>query len=188
MANSRRADVPLNTKGHVVLRRALWGGLLGCKCQFVDVNAVRRYLLIAIDLIVDGDTVPARACRRVVTIKSCRLAIQRNCVEEKFASGGALNLKGQMVPGIADWVARDASWDPVFLLIIPSVPLISPKNPAFMTPYIRLAADELVDIKLKRLRVVNISYPEVNVVGEVVQVGDDGLICVFKALRGHAAD
>ena len=104
-------------------------------------------------------------------------------MKQKFAAGRALYVKGQVVPGIADGMTWDAAGHPVFLLIVPGVPFISAKDPAFMTPDVGFAANELVNVKLKRLRVVDIAYPEVDVIGEVMQVRDDGFVCVFDTMR-----
>src|SRR6266496_1816779 len=93
-----------------------------------------------------------------------------------------------MIPGVALGIAWYSAGHPMLLLIIPCIPFVAAGDAALMTPNIRLAADELVDIELHRLRDAGISHPEVNVIGEVMQVRNDGLVGVFQSLRGHAAN
>src|SRR5262249_33452752 len=106
------------------------GGLLGSKCQLVNIDGVRGDLFISIDLIIDGDAVPACLGWVVVAVQSCRLAIEADGVEQQLASGRPLHIQGQVVPGIADRITRYAAWNPVLCGVVPRVPFMAPRNAA----------------------------------------------------------
>jgi len=52
-----------------------------------------------------------------------------------------------------------------------------------MSPDVGVAADELVDVELQGLRDLEVCDVEVNVIDEVVEVGDDFVAVVGQALR-----
>ena len=92
-----------------------------------------------------------------------------------------------MVPGTCQRIAGNASRVPLLTGIVPDVPLIATGDPAFVPPNVGLATDELVDIELQCLRDAGIFNIKINIVGEVVEVGDDRLVGVGHALRGEVS-
>ena len=149
--------------------------LLGSKGEFVDIDRVRFFVIVAVDLIIDRDSVPVPAGRSVIAVQSRSLAVQRNGFEQQMIIRGALHVDGQVVPGIADRIAGNTALYPVFARIVPSVPLMATSDPAFMTPNVGFAANELVDIELEGLRVVDFSDPEINVISKVMERWHEGL-------------
>ena len=139
-------------------------------------------------MVVDGDAIPVGRSRPVIAIQRRRVAIEGNRFEQQVAVRSALYIDGQVVPRIALGVAWDPARHPFLRLIRPGVPLISTVNAAFVAPDIGLTTDKLVDVELKCLRVAGVSYPEVNVIGEVVQRRHQGLAEIGKPLRREIAD
>src|SRR5215813_9325688 len=72
--------------------------------------------------------------------------------------------------------------------VVPDVPLIAASDTAFMSPDVRIPVDELVDVELESLRLADVLGIEVDVVGEVVQAGNQGFVCVGKPLRRKIAN
>jgi len=93
-----------------------------------------------------------------------------------------------MIPGVTLRIAGYSAGHPMFALIAPGVPLVAAGNSALMSPNVGLPAHELVDVELHGLRHAGISYPEVNVIGEIMQARNDGLIGVLDPLGRHAAN
>ena len=89
---------------------------------------------------------------------------------------GALDLQNEMVPGIGKGVARYASRVPCLTGIIPDVPLIATRYPAFMPPNVGIAINKLVDIELQRLGGAKIIGVKIDIVGEIVDVGDNRVV------------
>src|SRR5262249_24769430 len=100
----------------------------------------------------------------------------------------SLHVESQVVPGVADRVAWNAAGNPMFLLIVPGVPLITAKDATFVPPDVGFSADELVDIELQGLRVIDVHDPEIDVVGEVVQGWNNGFVVVLQSLLRYGTD
>src|SRR5260370_89218 len=77
---------------------------------------------------------------------------------------------------------------PLLSLIVPNVPLISSDNAAFMPPDERLAIDELIDIEFQRLGDADIGRVEIDVVGEIVDIGNYGMTGIGETLRRKITD
>ena len=75
-----------------------------------------------------------------------------------------------VVPGIIFLPTRDSSWDPLLVYIVVNVPLVTTSNAAFMSPYERMPARELIDVKFDSLRVGHAGRVEIYVVDEIVHV------------------
>src|SRR5215472_2012762 len=97
--------------------------------------------------------------------------------------GSSLHLDDEMVPRIADRIARYPGGVPLLPRVIPDVPFMTAGDPALMAPDERLAADELIDIELEGLRDTQIGTIEINLVGEVVDIRNDRAIRIRQPLR-----
>ena len=93
-----------------------------------------------------------------------------------------------MIPCAADRVAGNSGRHPLVIYVVVDVPLVPASNPALMSPNVGLSAHELVDVELHGLRHAGISHPEVNVIGEIMQARNDGVIGVLQPLGRHAAN
>src|SRR3954469_15843033 len=108
--------------------------LLGSKGELVDIDRVRFFVVVAVDLVINRDPVPVPAGGSVIAVERRSLPVQRDGFEQQMIIRGALHVDGQVVPGIADRIAGNAALYPVFARIVPSVPLMATSDPAFMTP------------------------------------------------------
>src|SRR5712691_7351259 len=93
-----------------------------------------------------------------------------------------------MVPGIVHRIAGHTCRNPFLTWIVPDVPLVSSNNPAFVAPNERLAIDELIDIELQRLGGADIGSKKIDVIGKVVDVGNNCVTSIGKTLRGKITD
>src|ERR1700740_139104 len=93
-----------------------------------------------------------------------------------------------MVPGIGVRMARNSRVLPITILIIPNVPLVPARNTALVSPDESHVAEELVDVKLQGLGRPEVISVKINVVGKVMQPGDNRLIVIRHALRRGGAD
>jgi hypothetical protein len=57
-----------------------------------------------------------------------------------------------------------------------------------MSPDKRLATDELIDIEFNRLGCGQIGYIEVNIVGEIMQIGNDRVVWIRHSLGRKISD
>ena len=137
--------------------------------KFIQVNWIRNLVPVAVHLIIDGDTVPAGAGSWCIgSVYITRLAIQRDGLEQELAARSSLHIDHQVVPGVAYGIAGNPARHPMASRIAPGVPFVAASDPAFVTPDVRLPPEELVDIKLQRLRIGGVSDPKPHVVGEIV--------------------
>src|ERR1700690_2495075 len=72
--------------------------------------------------------------------------------------------------------------------IVPYVPLLPAGNPAFVSPDERLAVKELIDIEFQRLGNTQIRRVEIDVVGEIVHIRNDGVVVIREALGREITD
>jgi hypothetical protein len=68
--------------------------LLCGKGQLIEIDRVRRFVIIAIHLVVDGDAIPIRSGWRIVAVQRGGLAVQRDGVEQQVAIRSALGVDG----------------------------------------------------------------------------------------------
>ena len=156
--------------------------------QFVEPDRVGRLLVVSVLLIVDGHAIPRGRRGILVVVESRSHSVECDRLEQELIVRGALDLKNEMVPGICHRIAGNASRMPLLAGIVPDVPLVAPSDPAFMSPNVGVAVNELVDIELQRLRDAEIFDVKIDIVGEVVEVGDDRMVGVGHALRGEVPD
>ena len=57
------------------------GGLLGGKGQFIKIDGVRRYALVSVNLIINGNAVPSCICRAVGPTEVGGFSVQRDGIE-----------------------------------------------------------------------------------------------------------
>ena len=88
-----------------------------------------------------------------------------------------------MVPRIVYGITGNSGRMPFLPWIVPDVPFIPSDNPAFMPPDEGLAIDELIDIELQRLGDAQIRRVELDVVGEIVEIGSNGMTGIVQTLR-----
>lgn len=119
--------------------------------------------------------------------RSC-LPIQSNGLKQKLVLRSALHLNGDVIPGIAIGIARYSSRKPRLILIVPDVPFVPARDATFMSPDKRLATDELIDIEFNRLGCGQIGYIEVNIVGEIMQIGNDRVVWIRHSLGRKISD
>src|ERR1700687_2831011 len=72
--------------------------------------------------------------------------------------------------------------------VVPNIPHMRTFNPALGTPSESHAIEKLVDIKLQRLRHIEVAAVEIHVVGEVVKCRYESMARVGKPLRREVAD
>src|SRR5258708_4543389 len=94
----------------------------------------------------------------------------------------------QMIPGVALRLARNTGGRPLLVLVVVDVPFVPARNTTFVAKDETLVVKELVDVKLQSLRKSQIISIKVNVVGEVMQSGDQRMLRVGHALRGGRAN
>src|ERR1700676_3647389 len=102
--------------------------------------------------------------------------------------GGSLHVNCQMVPCIADGIARSAARNPILAGIAPGIPLMASSNSAFMSPDEGFSIHKLVDIELQRLRYLDVRNPEIHIVGEIVKAWREGLAGIRKPLRREVSN
>ena len=88
-----------------------------------------------------------------------------------------------MVPRLVHGIAGNPGGMPGLACIVPDVPLMASRNPAFVSPDKGLAIDELVDVKLQRLRNGYVVAVKVDVINEIVSGRINGSAGVRLALR-----
>src|SRR5437763_14232741 len=93
-----------------------------------------------------------------------------------------------MVPLVEQRIASNASGNPLCIGIVPDVPLVAAAGAALVAPGEAHVIEELVDVELQRLGRLQVTSPEIDVVGEVMQRGHDGMTGVGHALRGEVSD
>ena len=77
-----------------------------------------------------------------------------------------------MVPSIANRVARNSTFDPVHINVVPGVPFMTAGNTALMSPNERLAIEKLIDIEFQGLGDFQVGAVEVDVIRKIMEVGD----------------
>ena len=97
-------------------------------------------------------------------------------------------MNGQMIPLVVLWPAANPCRMPFLFWIVPNVPLISASDPALVSPNVRLAVQELIDIELQGLRGVQVFGEEINVVHKIVRIGINAIVTVRHSLRRELAD
>src|SRR5579864_173646 len=95
--------------------------------------------------------------------------------------GGSLNLDDQVIPAV-DGVAGETARYPVLSRIVPGVPFVTSRNPAFMSPDERFPILKLVDVELQCLSKLHIAGIEPHVIGEVVKFRNESVASVRKTL------
>lgn len=150
--------------------------------EFVQPDGVGLLLVVAILLIVDRDSIPSRWRRALVVIQRRGLAVQRDGLEQQMIVRCSLNLNQQVVPGVVDGIAGDSCWAPLLSGVVPNMPLMSASDSALVSPDKRLTVNKLIDVELEGLRDTQIGRKEVNVVGEIVDVRNDGVVGIRKTL------
>lgn len=93
-----------------------------------------------------------------------------------------------MVPGVVLWVARNAGRNPFLVDVVVDVPFVAAGDAALMSPDERFSEGELVDIELESLRGRNVLRVKIDVVYEVMKIGDEGVTAVRNSLRRKAAN
>ena len=162
--------------------------LPGGEGELVDVYRIGRFVVIAVDLVIDGDAIPAGWGGRVIAVEISRVAVLGDGFEQQMTVRGALHLDRQMVPSVALRVARNTARNPLLLPVVPRVPLMTTGYAALMAPNVRLPAHELIDVELERLRIIGIVDPEVDVVGKVVEGRNQRFAEIWKTLRRKVSD
>ena len=99
-----------------------------------------------------------------------------------------MNLNGQVVPLIIEWMARHSGGMPLVSWVVPNVPLIAAGNAALVSPNIGLAVHELIDIELQGLRCADVIAKKIYVIDKVVRFGVDAVARVRHSLRRELAD
>src|SRR6185437_11816689 len=77
---------------------------------------------------------------------------------------------------------------PLLINVVVHIPLMSARNATLVSPDERMPPGELVDVKLHGLRNARVFHPEVDVVGEVVKRGNQGVVVIGQALRREGSD
>src|SRR5581483_5123883 len=93
-----------------------------------------------------------------------------------------------MVPGIANGIARNSGFQPMFVDVVPDVPLMATGHAAFVSPDELLAEGKLVDVEFQSLRNFDVLHEEVNVVGEVMELWHQSVVGIVNVLRGEVSD
>src|SRR5215469_5413581 len=101
---------------------------------------------------------------------------------------GALNPNGQVVPSIVQRVARHSGRTPLLSGVVPNIPFVPASDAALVSPNVRLAAYELIDIEFKGLRGADIISEEVYVVHKVMRTRVDAVIGIRHPLRRKLPD
>src|SRR5579864_7773097 len=151
--------------------------------HLVQPDRIRLLLVIAVLLVVDGDAIPSGRSWSLVIVQRCSLTVQRDRLKQKMIVRCSLRLNDKVVPRIVHGIARYPGGMPLLAWIIPDVPFIPSGDAAFVSPDEGLTIDELIDIELQRLRSTYIGRVEIDVVGEVMDVGNDGVIRIGQTLR-----
>ena len=125
-------------------------GLPVAEIHFVEPDGIGLHISVPILLIVDGDAVPACGTMVLVMIDRGGFPIQGNRLEQQLVTGCTLHLNNDVVPTVY-WIAGNASRMPMFIDVVPYVPLMAAGNPALMTPYKSLRSNELVYIEFQCL-------------------------------------
>ena len=101
---------------------------------------------------------------------------------------GALDLNGHMVPLIVQRFARHSGGMPFLSGIVPRVPFIPAGDAALVSPNIRMAVHELIDVELKGLCGADVTGEEINVIDKIVRAGVDAVIGIPHILRRKLSD
>ena len=101
---------------------------------------------------------------------------------------GALNLNGQMIPLIVEWMASHSGGKPLLSRVVPNIPFVSAGDAAFVPPNIRFAVHKLIDIELERLRSADVIAEKIYVIHKVVRLGVDAIVAVRLPLRREVPD
>lgn len=151
--------------------------------QFIEVYGVGLLGAGAVQLIVDGDAVPIGSrCGRFGAVNEGGPAVQGDGLEQQLVRSGALHLDDDVVPRAAGRVAGNAGGQPPSADIVPDVPLVAAGETALMPPDKALSTGELIDVKLDGLRHIGIGHPEVNIVGEGMELRGQSMIGVGQSL------
>src|SRR5579863_263290 len=146
--------------------------------QLVEPDRVGGLLVVPVLLVVDRHAIPRRRRRIFGVVESRSYPVERDRLEQELIVRGALDLEYKVVPGICQRIAGDARRVPGLAGIVPDVPFVAAGDAAFMSPNVGVAAHELVYIELQSLRDAEIFHVKIDIVGEVVEVGDDRLVVV----------
>src|SRR5579862_2798528 len=109
-------------------------------------------------------------------IQIMSLAVKGNGLIQQLVVRSSLHLDCEMVPRIVVRMAGYAGRSPVRRLVIPYVPFIPARDPTLMTPNEPHAAEELVHVKLQRLRKPQVASEEVDVIGEIMKRGHHRMV------------
>src|SRR5438309_3403231 len=157
--------------------------------QVVEVDAVRRLLVVSIELEVQHNSVPARSgVWRIFPVECFGHSVKRERLVQHFVVGSALELNDDVVPGVAGWIARDAGGNPLRVDVIPDSPHLAVHDLALGPKVIAGVVEELSDIELDVFRETEVGAVEVGVVREIVDGFGEGVVFVGQALRGAIAD
>jgi hypothetical protein len=106
-------------------------------------------LRVPVHLIIDAHTIPISAIVVRVSLVQCVSGtVQGDGLVEKLIVRSSLDLQRQMIPSITDRVAGKASMDPVFVDVVPDIPLMTTSEIALMTVGESFSVEELVDVEL----------------------------------------
>ncbi len=93
-----------------------------------------------------------------------------------------------MIPLIVQRVARYSRGIPFLSRIVPGVPFVPARNPAFVSPNVGLTVHKLINVELKRLCGTDVSGEEIYIVDKVMRTGVDAVIGVRNTLRRELPD
>ncbi len=157
--------------------------LLIAEGQFVEIKGVGRLLVIAVHLVIDGYAIPTRRRPRIVIlVENVGLPVQSDGLKEQLVIGCAQHVNGNVIPCFVVGIARHAGWNPVLGDVVPDIPLMSAGDSAFVAPNEAHSVEELIDVEFQRLREGKIAPVEVDVVGEIMKIGNDRVIPIEHAL------
>lgn len=100
----------------------------------------------------------------------------------------ALNMDGQVVPSIVQRIARHSGRTPLLSGVVPNIPFVPASDPALVSPNIRLAAYELIDIEFNGLCGADVISEKIYVVDKVMRSGVDAIVGVRHPLRRKLPD
>src|SRR6266542_502704 len=133
--------------------------------------------------IIDGHAVPVGGIRGLVMVQGRGVAIQGNGLVQQLIVRCALNTDDQVVPGAAHRVARNSGRNPLVMDVVIDIPLVPTGDTALMSPNEGVTTGELIDIEFKPLGDTWVADPEVNLIGEIVERGNQRVAVVGQTLR-----
>ena len=154
----------------------IYSPLFIVKVQLIQIDRIVFLCAVSVHLVIDGHAVPTGVGGRIVTVHLGGDVIQRDGNEVDVVIRGTFGLDDEMIPGAALGIARNSALHPMHGLIVPSVPLVPTSNAALVPPDIGLSIDELIDVEFQGLRNRRVSNIEINVVCELVIIGNALLV------------